>query len=296
MIPLYASNLPSHSSSPGQLRLEAAVEAPTPWYPGQYGRLIYRIYYLGDIALSVEQLPLLDAQGFLKIGEKEIKDYAELGMDVQEISQRVQAIQTGSFAFPASIIEGSLQSAGTNTSKVSLKSQTAPLNLMIAPFPLSGQPYAFKGAVGEFTWKVNMLSPPNLRLGDKITLSIAISGEGIFNTVSLPDIQCQPGFGGFFRLSDLPSAGEMREGSKYFTVEMRPIFPLIAQLPSIEFAFFNPAQAKYYVLRSSPFPLQIQYAYPSLELPPSPPKLVLPADTSWKETLLRPRKNELAPQ
>jgi hypothetical protein len=251
---------PAQPSIEATLRLEALVEGKMPLYPGQRVRLVYRYYYTGDIGLTEEELPLLDAKGFLKIGEKEIKDYSEGEKSVREISQEVEAVTPGEFSFGPSIIEGygyQEDAFGKRTySTAKLRSEASPVTVIVRPFPNEGKPASFNGAVGKFTFKVALLTPHEMKVGDDISLAVDIGGKNILE-VPLPEICCQPGFSGFFQPSDLPPIGKIQDGVKRFVVQLKPLSDAIKEIPSIEFSSFDPESSKYIVLHSEPIPITV---------------------------------------
>jgi len=249
------------------LRLESSVDGPVTLYPGQHTRLVYRYYYTGHIELITERLPLLDATGFIKIGEKEFKDYSEKNVSISEISQIVEATKPGEFSFPSSLIEGYayLKDSSGEQMRMSNKlvSEAAGITIVVLPFPAKDQPASFNGAVGdEYQFKVSLLSSPTINMGDTITLGIDITGPGEINQVPPPDVCCQPGFTGFFSTNNLPPTEKVTDNTKTITVQLRPLTPGIKEIPSLEFSYFNPSTVTYSVLHSVPIPIKI--------IPPKP--------------------------
>jgi hypothetical protein len=250
------------------LKLEAAIEGKTPLYPGERLRFIYRFFFRGNIELTQEVLPLLDAEGFLKIGDKEIKDYVKDQMNVNEISQTYQALKPGDYSFGPSIVAGhSYQEDARGNrvySKEVLKSEAPAVKITVNPFPEKDKPASFSGAIGRFTFDVSLKSPSEINVGDEMTLIVDIAGEKNLHTAALPEICCQPGFEGFFRVSDLPPTSEIHGNIKTFTVHLRPLTDIIKEIPSVEFSFFDPSTNKYTVLTSKPIPITVK---PSKALP-----------------------------
>lgn len=262
------ANVPAENKP--ALTLKAKVDGPTPLYPGQKVKLSYFYYYSGNIELSQEELPLLEAKGFRKIGEKDIKDYEENGKSVREISQEIEAINPGEFTFGKSIIAGVAyeeDDLGRRTYLQSkLQSEAPSITIVVKPFPSKGRPASFNGAVGQFSsFEAKLLSAPEMDVGDKISLSIDIKGKtSDWSRLSLPDLCCQPGFSGLFKQSDIPPIGIVQDGNKHFEVEMRPLSSNIKQIPSIEFAYFDPFSISYKTLHSDPIPISVMPA-PKIE-------------------------------
>lgn len=244
------------------LKIEQFVEGSEPIYPGQHLKIVVRYLYRGDIELAKEQVPLLGAEGFLKIGQKEVKDTEEAdNISMSQISQVVEAMKPGTYRFDKSVIKGKsfIRNAyGRRQYYTDLKSETPPMEIRVLPFPLEGKPASFDSAIGQFTFSVAMQTPPTVRVGDKVTLAVNIEGEtSDWNTVRLSDLCCQPGFTGLFKMSDLPSTGQLKDNAKQFIVEIRPLTGAVKAVPPIEFSYFDPKKKGYVVLRSSPIPIQV---------------------------------------
>lgn len=252
---------PSTEPTPPILRLEAKVTGSDSLYPGQHTTLTYIYYFSGNIALTTETLPLLDAKGLVKIGEKEIKDSTQGNISIREISQRVEANKPGTYTFGPSLIEGH---AYTETipgqpvySSEKLSAKAPPIVITVKPFPKEKQPASFNGAVGNYTFETVLLSPETVTEGDEMSLALKISGTGNLKNIQPPDLCCQPGYSGFFRLSDLPPSEEIAGDTKTIVVKLKPLNTLIQSLPSIEFSFFNPKTAAYTTRHSKPIPIHV---------------------------------------
>jgi hypothetical protein len=246
-------------SVPGSIVLKSSVNGANPLYPGQQATLAYKFYYRGDIALTKEELPLLNPDGFKRIGDKQVKNYQEGDYNVQEIGQTIQAVKPGTFSFPASYIEGYTYTTDYLNRKSyiepKLHSETAPLTIKVADFPTSGKPASFNGAVGEFTFSTRLLTPATVAVEDKMRLAIDIfSREAELNTVPIPDISPLKNY---FRLSDLPPIGTVQGNTKEFVVEMYPLSTAITEIPSLAFSDFNPLSGQYDTLESNAIPIKV---------------------------------------
>jgi len=261
--PSQAAPQDSSTTSPQPvLRLEALNQGSSALYPGQRTTFVYRYYFSGDIGLTTEKLPLLDAEGFIKIGEKEIHDAVKGTESIREISQQVEAVKPGKYTFGPSLIEGRAYKEDVSGNPVFTSdklSSTAPaIEINVMPFPQDNKPASFNGAVGSFSFKASLLSPSEITVGDEISLLLEISGEGNLKNISLSNLCCQPGFSGFFGLSDLPPFEEVEGSEKKITVKFRALNSLAKAIPSIEFSFFNPLTTSYSILHSSEIPISIK--------------------------------------
>lgn len=249
--------------TPATLELKASVEVPKPFFPGQEGQFIYRYYFSGNIELSEEKLPLLDATGFIKVGDKVINSTQQNDLDVQEISQKVKAQSPGEYKFPASSAAGFSYVADpilkTRTYiQPKLQTEVPPITVTVSPFPDAGRPATFTGAVGQYTFNVTLVSPPTVTVGDKMRIAIEISSPtSQLNTVNLPDLN-QAGIKGLFRLSDLPPVGQVQDHTMRFVEDLYPLLTGIKEIPSLAFSYFDPNTAQYVTLKSNPIPISVQ--------------------------------------
>jgi len=197
-----------------------------------------------------------------KIGEKEIKDTTEGNTSVTEISQVVEASNSGEFSYGPSVLEGNAYQAdayGAHTPTSAKITTTAPpVVVTVLPFPPEGKPSSFNGAIGKFQIESNLKSSADVNVGDEMTLEINITFSGNTQNIPIPEIGRQPGFDGFFRLNDLPPQEVVEGNKKKITVQLRPLSPEIHEIPAIEFSSFDPVSSGYFVVHSQPIPITIK--------------------------------------
>lgn len=258
--------IPSNHSSAAAvsqpaLKLQAIFTGTNPLYPGQRFYLGYRYLYNSNVDLSEEKLPLLEAKGFKKIGDKQIDNGVEMGLSVTQVVQKVESDQTGTFTFPASQIVGytyKLDSRGQKQyDKTPLSSNLSAFEIQVLPFPSKGKPVSFQGAIGNYDFQAKLLSAGQVQVGDKIQLLLTVSGTGELEQVRPPDLCCQPGFSGFFKPSDLPPETKLQGDTKTFLVELYVQNPDVSSIPPIEFSFFNPITKSYEKKTSAAIPLNV---------------------------------------
>lgn len=249
------------------VRLTLHYEGPQAPYPGQKGKFIYRIIMPENFEPTYENFPLLQPDGFKKMGEKEIRQYRQGTVYVREISQEVQAEIPGEYAFSESYLEGMLYSSdlfGYRTYRQpKIKTTAPPMQITIRAFPAEGKKASFNGAVGNYTIHARLLNANTVFMGDKLELEIKITGKGV-DSVQLPLISLQEGFKRAFRSSDLPPIGRIVGSQKIFVYELRPMSNYITEIPPIEFTFFDPEKGCYQTLSTSSIPITVQ----ALQLPP----------------------------
>ncbi|MBA3237561.1 MAG: BatD family protein [Parachlamydiaceae bacterium] len=272
------------ASIPPFLQLKTYVGGPEELYPGQQIIIGYRYFYTGNIDTTQEVIPLLEAEGFTKIGDKVITERELNGLSVRQITQKIEAKQPGEYTFGPSLLEGYAYESDLGRkvyAKEKLSSSAAAVVLRVSPFPEDGKPPSFNGAIGKFVWTVKLISPTTVHTGDEVELSIDVKGDGNLDSVKLPELCCQPGMSGLFSLSDLPPVGELKGDTKHFDVKLRPLSTSIKALPKLEFSYFDPETKKYVIFHSDPIPLSV---VPLDTSKPSVKNLPIPDTTPAEET------------
>lgn len=246
------------------LKLEAFIEGSNTVYPGERFKGGYKYLFTGEIDLDKEDLPLLDGKGLIKIGEKEIVDSSEGESSVRLITQLFEAKTPGSYTFGPSVVEGYAYietATGKKTYyKDKLISEAPAITVNVLPFPEQDKPASFSGAIGDFSFSTSLLSAPEMNVGDEFILELKVEGKGNLSTVAFHSLCCQPGFSGFFSISDLPPAEEVKGEVKTVRVKMRPMTDMVKEIPSIAFSFFDPVERRYGVRRSAAIPITINPA------------------------------------
>lgn len=279
----------------GALRLEAYAQGPQPIYPGQRVQFVYRFYFQGDIELSAESLPLLDAKGFQKVGDKVITDGQEDGWSTQTITQEVKAIKAGEFTFPASKAEGYAYQETAGSKKRTyiepkLQAVSQPVSVTVSALPAS-PPATFTGAVGSFTFEAGLLSPSTVTVEDKMTLALTVfSRDASLADLTLPNLN-QSGIKGLFRMSDLPSAGTVQGNSKRFLIDLYPLSTSVTQIPPLAFSYFDPIANQYVTLQSAPIPITVtprEQSAPTVPVAPQPQPQPKPVQSAPKPAVAQP--------
>jgi hypothetical protein len=261
------------------LHLRALIRGKEPFYPGERLKFIYRIFYRGNVRLTKEELPLIEAENFRKIGGLEAEEFEYKGFLVREFTQEVQAEKPGEFSFGQSLLEGVLDERQV------VRTEVEPFTITINPFPIEGRPPSFTGAFGSYNVTAELLTADEVRIGDEMRLKIEISGDGNMDDVQLPDIFCQPGFSGFFSPSGPPPAASIEEDKKTYTFEIVPRTHLIDEIPPIEFSSFDLEKREYRAAGSQPIDLAVLPR--PIPTPPRPPVKEAPL-VDWEEQLSDP--------
>jgi hypothetical protein len=112
--------------------------------------------------------------------------------------------------------------------------------------------------------------PTHLAVGDPITISVRISGQGLLDNVNLPD---QPQWRDF-KAYPPSSAVEAEDplglsGAKRFEQVVIPQNHEVTALPPLKFSYFDPSAGNYRTLQGPAFPLQVAHAAQVSTPPPA---------------------------
>ncbi len=144
-------------------------------------------------------------------------------------------------------------------SMVRLQAVDKPRKLVIRPLPLDQAPASFAGAIGRgFTLKVEA-DRTVVRVGDPITLTILLRGEGSLGSAALPPLSADGGLDPKrFRLPKGEVPGTLSGDSKSFTVTVRVLDESVAEIPPLAYSWFDPQLGQFQTARSDPIALRVQ--------------------------------------
>lgn len=253
----------SHSPSSSIFRLEAIVDGPKTLYLGERTKLLYRISYNESVDLTRSVLPMVHPDHLRKIGDVHIEDTQLKETTIQTLTQEVEASEIGSFSFGPSLIEGytyHMEGGQKIYSSTLLKAEAPPITIEVKPFPQSIEPPSFTGGLGNIQIQTQLESSHSFAIGETLSLTVAISGLTNLADFRLPPLECQPGFSGFFQISDAPPLSEIKEKTKFFHIELQPLTTLVANIPPIEVSSFDAKTHQYIIQKSTPIAVSIQAA------------------------------------
>jgi tetratricopeptide (TPR) repeat protein len=129
----------------------------------------------------------------------------------------------------------------------------------VLPIPTQGRPKSYVGAVGNYLIDVKA-SPTQVRVGDPITLSINIQGDGPMDVLRAPALSRQAEIAENFKVGDESIAGIINGNKKTFTTTLRPNSAEVKEIPAIEYSFFNPETESFATITSEPILLEVEEA------------------------------------
>ena len=145
---------------------------------------------------------------------------------------------------------------------------TEPVKMTIKPLPVVGKPEGFTGAVGKYTMDV-LAKPTKLKVGDPITLTINIRGEGNIQTIGEP-LLAPEGMKDFKAYNfeakvTITGRGYGIKGEKLFNKVIEPQSEDSGVIPGISFSYFDPELEKYKTITHAPIPIEVEHS--EIEIP-----------------------------
>ena len=145
---------------------------------------------------------------------------------------------------------------------------TEPVKLVIKPLPVIDRPEDFTGAVGKYTMDV-LAKPTKVKVGDPITLTINIRGEGNIQTIGEP-LLAPDGMKNFKAYDfeakvTITDRGYGIKGEKLFNKVIESQSEDSDVIPGISFSYFDPELEKYETLTYAPISIEVERS--EIEIP-----------------------------
>jgi hypothetical protein len=147
-------------------------------------------------------------------------------------------------------------------------SQDIPRKLVVKAPPSRGRPESFAGAVGRgFSLEVTA-DRSVVQLGDPITLTLTVRGDGNLASIGLPRLDAH-GDAGLsprqFRLPEGDVPGQLIDDaqagrSKVFRIPVRVLDDSVREIPALAYSWFDPEQSEYQTTQSRPIALSVHPA------------------------------------
>ena len=152
---------------------------------------------------------------------------------------------------------GGRRPAGTQR----LFSSDEPRRLVVVAPPLQGRPASFAGAVGKgFSLEVSA-DRSVVQLGDPITLTLTVRGDGNLAAVGLPSFAARDELDPeHFRLPEGDVSGELGEDAKVFRLSLRVRSDAVREIPALAYSWFDPDLGEYQTAHSRPIALSVRPA------------------------------------
>jgi hypothetical protein len=183
----------------------------------------------------------------ISVDFKRVKDQF---YEVQTFRRAYFPLTAGSFVLPPAKLLYEVREGFLNTPETrELTSES--IKLDVKPLPTAGRPAAFNGAVGRFLARAQ-LDPAQVPAGEPATLTLEVEGQGNMKSLPPPALPQLPGVQIYPPSEDthVDMVDGVVKGSKRFSWVLIPQRPGRLEVPSLEYAYFDPSRQAYGVSRT----------------------------------------------
>jgi hypothetical protein len=148
---------------------------------------------------------------------------------------------------------------------------TPPVTVRVRSLPEKGRKPGFTGGIGNFELGRPSVSASEVIVGDPLTLTVTVSGDGNLEALSPPAIPDDETWQSFTPTSDVTRDPISGRGTKSMTYTLVPRSPNARAIPSIPFSVFDPERGEYVDLSIPPVPVVVkQGSAPTSAASPQP--------------------------
>ncbi len=230
------------STDDGVYFIEAEVDKESP-YLGEQITYTSRFYSSNPYTRPIHSAP--DFVGFWNPSRTDRREYRD---DISGTEYSV--VESSAILFPTLAGNISIEPSSVTIPSgiLSLRIRdyaSPPVELQVRPLPMN-EPSTFSGAVGKYDIEASV-DAAWVELGESLTMTVTISGQGNFDTLPDPIWQDVPGWRAFENDSFHRSFVEdgIINGVKTFQRVLVPDAPGRFDLPPIEYSYFDPDTEQY---------------------------------------------------
>ena len=265
--PQSSQNQGDTSAESGSYFVDAEVDNEDP-YLGEQVTYTSKFYSATSyIVRPIQSSP--DFAGFWNTGREDRREYPDIidgvGYSVAENSSILFptiagdiTIEPTTVGVPGRALSGSFR-----------QYRSQPVQLRVKPLPMN-EPNSFTGAVGKYDVEAS-LNADSIELGESVTLTVTIEGQGNFDTLPDPVWKDIPGWRAFendsFHRSFVQDG--IINGSKTFERVLAPDAAGDFELPPIEYSYFDPDLEEYVTVSTDALSVRVT-PDPEAEVAPEP--------------------------
>lgn len=150
---------------------------------------------------------------------------------------------------------------GRGQKRYPVERMTEPITVKVKTLPEQGKPKEFNGAVGSYDMEVSVKTQ-HVKIGDPITLSISVYGEGHIQTINEPllvlnnakEFKLYPSESS----TQITHREELVRGRKVFSKVIEPQKADVKTIPAVVFSFFEPYTGQYKTITKEPIPIIVE--------------------------------------
>lgn len=148
---------------------------------------------------------------------------------------------------------------GTTRDTVEQVAYTAPISIKVLPLPNRGKPSSFSGMVGSYKFSAN-LDRTNLKMGDSLTLTFNISGDGAIGEIANPKLPELRNIR--WEISEAKANKNIEDSKVVTSKEIKAmLYPQSTgtfKIPAITYSWFNPAIKRYEKASAGPWTIEVE--------------------------------------
>ncbi|MEQ1860918.1 MAG: BatD family protein [Chthoniobacteraceae bacterium] len=160
-----------------------------------------------------------------------------------------------------------------NTAQAML--DTAPVRVRVRTLPEAGRKPGFTGAIGKFELGRPVLSAAEAVVGDPITMTVTLIGEGNLEAIGAPTIETNETWQSFTPTMSVDRDVFSGRGTKTITYTLIPRVTETRAVPAIPFSYFDPERKEFIDLTIPPQPVSVKPSgappVPTAEIPAAAP-------------------------
>ena len=145
----------------------------------------------------------------------------------------------------------------TRVSGKNIYAEAPAIEVEVADVPEEGRPSTYIGAIGTFQLTAELL-PPKTRVGDPMTLTLALSGRGTLENTYAPDLNVVAEVAESFKIHE--ATQETTGDTRSFTYTIRPKTAEITEFPAVPVSYFDVNNGRYVTVHSRPIPIDVSVA------------------------------------
>ena len=174
--------------------------------------------------------------------------------------RRFTASEPGTLAFGPVTLKGGFVTAVSDDGVADTEDVFAvakPCTVVVREPPVADRPESYVQAIGKFTLAASLV-PPEAKVGDPLTLTLTLHGEGTLDAARAPDLAKHPEVAERFRVYE--ASEETRGEARRFTYSLRPLQAGRTAFPSIPLSYFDVERERYVTLQTPALPLVVTEA------------------------------------
>lgn len=227
-----------------------------------YGFSINDLTFQTNSLFGRSRIALFDLGGKAAT-EADVKDVPELAgrqdeYFVYNLSRRFVPERPGSYRLAATAVKGGVvvEVRGSRPVVREIFDVGGSAVVEVVDAPEEGRPDSYSGAFGRGFRLAAEVAPRRARVGDPLTVTLTLSGQGNLAQAGAPDLAATGAVTSAFRV-EAPTI-DRSGGSPAFTYSVRPLSAEVAEFPPVAFSYFDLERERYVTIHTEPVPLEVE--------------------------------------